>query len=116
MSYVPDRCNIASIHHLMCKTPKNIFGDTDCEEGDRYTLLIYQVAKLKEENELLDIKCRAWKRNESGRLARKEHSKKLREVFKELDVMIQVSQCEQKSSFHVVLNCYESCLLNRLCF
>ena len=40
----------------MCKTPSNIFGDTDCEEGDRYTLLIYQAAKLKEENELLDIK------------------------------------------------------------
>ena len=71
LSYVSDRCNIASIHHLMCKTPSNIFGDTDCEEGDRYTLLIDQVAKLKEDNELLDIKCRAWKRGESDRLARK---------------------------------------------
>ena len=59
---------------------------------------------------LLDIKCRAWKRNESDRLVRKERSKKLQEVFKELDEMIQVSQYEQKSLFHVVLNCYESCL------
>ena len=71
LSYVSDRCNIASTHHLMCKTHSNIFGDTDCEEGDRYTFLIDQVTKLKEENELLDIKCRAWKRSESDRLARK---------------------------------------------
>ena len=110
LSYVPDRCNIASIHHPRCKTMSSIFGDTDCKEGDCYTLLIDQVAKLKEENELLDIKCRAWKRNESDRLARKEHSKKLQEVFKELHEIIQVSQYEQKSLFHVVLNCYESCL------
>ena len=71
LSYVSDRCNIASTHYLMCKTHSNIFGDTDCEEGDRYTFLIDQVAKLKEKNELLDIKCRAWKRSESDRLARK---------------------------------------------
>ena len=76
LSYVPDRCNIAGVHHPMCKTLSNIFGDADCKEGDRYTLLIDQVAKLKEENELLDIKCRAWKRKESDRLARKEHSKR----------------------------------------
>ena len=101
-------CQYSSSH--VWNTASNIFGDTDCKEGDRYTLLIDQVAKLKEENELLDIKWRAWKRNESDRLARKEHSKKLQEVFKELDEMIQASQYEQKSLFHVVLNCYESCL------
>ena len=40
----------------------------------------------------------------------KNIQRKQQEVFKELDEMIQVSQYEQKSLFHVFLNRYESCL------
>ena len=56
MSYVPDRCNTANVSGMSCCDSRNIFQDTDCEEGNnRYPLPIDQVAKLKEENERLKI-------------------------------------------------------------
>ena len=56
MSYVPDRCNTANVSGMRCRDSRNIFQDTDCEEGNnRYPLPIDQVAKLKEENERLKI-------------------------------------------------------------
>ena len=56
LSYVPDRCNTANVSGMRCRDSRNIFQDTDCEEGNnRYPLSIDQVAKLKEENERLKI-------------------------------------------------------------
>lgn len=54
---------------MRCPDASNIFQGTDCGEGnDRYTLLIDQVAKLKEQNEwlkienqMLDSRPKAWK-------------------------------------------------------
>ena len=68
LSYIPHCCNTGNVSAMRCPDAR-IFFRTDCVEGnDRYTLLIDQVAKLKEENErlkienqMLDSRHKVWK-------------------------------------------------------